>query len=540
MKTADGDRAEVPPANPRPASWSRPVALVDRGAGFLDACFDRLYTSAYNPLHQSGTIAIVAFLTLIVTGIYLFLFYSIDSPYASVARIENEVVAGRWTRAVHAYAADVAIVAALLHAVKMFLAGRAWGPRARAWVTGVLLVGLTLLCGWTGHIMAWDLQGQVVATQLTKLLDLLPVFSMPMSRAFTGLDPVPGSFFFMNLFLHVCLPLGGAVLLWIHVAHLARPQILPPRPLTWSFLAVLAVLAAVVPVPLGPEADLLAVPTGVPVDLVYNFWIPLAWNGGPVLHAAAWGATGLVFVSVPWWWRKRRGRPEPSSVDADLCTGCTTCYQDCPFDAITMIEREDRGRRSEFVALVNPDRCVACGICAGSCAPMGVGPPQFTGRAQLAREQEQSPARGYAPGTIVTFVCRQSGLSDASRLAELGPGPVRPIECAGNLHTSVIEYALRSGASGVMVLTCAARSAPCREGPKWLFERVYNDREAELPARVDKRRVALVGGSRGEWAAIQAAREALDRRIESMTPGVPEPDVEVGVECEPKRVVRRA
>lgn len=531
---------ETPAPSPRPASWSRPVAWLDRVVTTLDEWFDRLYSSKLNPLHQSGTLAILSFLVLIVTGLYLFLFYSVDEPYESVLRIENEVLGGSWVRTVHTHAADLAMISILVHAVKMFLAGRSWGPRVRAWITGVVLVGITLVCGWTGQVMAWDLQGQVVAVELTKLLDLLPVFSMPLGRAFSGLEPVPGSFYFMNLFLHVCLPLGLALVLWMHLAHLARPHLLPPRALSWSAVAMLGLVGATVSVPLAPRADPLAIPKNVPIDLVYNFWVPAAWYGGPVIHATLWATTALVFFSVPWWWRKRRTKLAPSWVDPDLCTGCTTCYKDCPFDAISMIERPDPGRKSELVALVNPDRCVACGICAGSCAPMGVGPPLHTGRRQLAREQQRIAAGEYGAGDIVVFTCRHGGMADDPRLAAL-PGITRhTIECAGNLHTSVIELVLKAGAAGAFVLTCPPRSAPCREGPKWLHERVYNDREAELPARVDKRRVALAGLSRGEWPAIATAIADFRKQLEALKPAVPAEDLTVGVECEPKKVVERA
>ena len=48
-----------------------------------------------------------------------------------------------------------------------------------------------------------------------------------------------------------------------------------------------------------------------------------------------------------------------------------------------MVPRED-GKKFAFQSYVNPDLCVSCGICAASCAPMGVGPPGRTGRDQLA------------------------------------------------------------------------------------------------------------------------------------------------------------
>lgn len=523
------------------------MAILDRVVAALDNAGDRLWSSRLNPMHQSGTIAIASFTVLVATGIYLFLFYSIDMPYQSVMRIDREIPGGSWVRTLHTYAGDLALVAIALHSLKMLLAGRSFGPRLRAWLTGLVLVGMVLMCGWTGQVMAWDLQAQVVAIELTRLLDLLPVFSMPMGSAFDGLRPLPGSFFFMNLFLHVCLPLALALVLWMHLSRVARPNLFPPKPLMWSLFGGLAVLSVAVPVELAGPADLLSIPRNVPIDLAYNFWLPAAWKLGPVWHATAWALAVATAMSVPWWWPRARPRFAPSWVDPDLCTGCNTCYMDCPFDAITMVARPDPGRRSEFYALVNPDRCVSCGICAGSCAPMGVGPPGRTGRDQLRREHGLIAKGKAASEGIVVFACSQCGAASDARLASLPGVTTRFVECVGNLHTSVIDLALRAGAEGVFVLACPPRSAPCREGGKWLHERVYNDREAELPPRVDKRRVAIAGLSQGEWPQIAAAIEQLRETVRGLPPqaaprsaslnaahaaALPEFDVEP--ECEPE------
>jgi quinol-cytochrome oxidoreductase complex cytochrome b subunit len=61
--------------------------VLDRVVAILDEGFDRLYSSRLNPLHQSGTLAILSFLVLIVTGLYLFLFYNVDQPYESALSI---------------------------------------------------------------------------------------------------------------------------------------------------------------------------------------------------------------------------------------------------------------------------------------------------------------------------------------------------------------------------------------------------------------------------------------------------------------------
>lgn len=149
--------------------------------------------------------------------------------------------------------------------------------------------------------------------------------------------------------------------------------------------------------------------------------------------------------------------------------------------------------RPTLVATVDPARCVSCGICAGSCAPMGVGPAGRTGRDQLADLVSALPRLAPTPADFPVAVlhCAQADPASLRRLAE---APVRfhAVPCVGALHSSVIEILLRQGAAGVVVAGCPPRDCASREGPKWLDARLFHDREAELQPRVDRRRVRVV------------------------------------------------
>jgi ferredoxin len=196
-------------------------------------------------------------------------------------------------------------------------------------------------------------------------------------------------------------------------------------------------------------------------------------------------------------------------VDEDLCTGCRQCALDCPYDAITMLPRTD-GRADE-VARVDPDRCVSCGICAGSCAPMGVGPPGRTGRDQLQRVRAFVADPANPPGSLVAVACEYGAGALAPVLRREG-ALVYPIDCAGNLHSSVVELLLRGGMGGVLVLPCPERDCRNREGPRWLDARLYAGREAELQDRVDRRRVAVAAaGAMDVGAAVTALRQSRDK-----------------------------
>ena len=360
-----------PPLPPGAHRFHEPRPLASRWLDDrlrpVDGLFNRIYGSRFNPLYKSGALAVTFLLLTLLTGIYLFILYKVADPYGSVARLDATWL-GSLMRSIHRYSADLAIVAVALHALKMLASGRTWGPRALAWITGILLLGVLLLCGWTGLVMAWDVQGQLVAIEGARLLDLLPVFSEPISRSFTHPGSVGRPFFFMNLFLHVALPLGLAALFWLHSSRVARPPVFPPRPVHYYAIGAVVALSLAVPVPLPPKADLLAVPIAVPLDVFYAFWLPLARSVPAAAHLLFWVALAAVSISLPWWWRPAERRYPRSTVDESHCAGCTQCYMDCPYEAINMVARSEPSELSVYVARVDPAMCVGCGICSGSCA----------------------------------------------------------------------------------------------------------------------------------------------------------------------------
>jgi coenzyme F420-reducing hydrogenase delta subunit/Pyruvate/2-oxoacid:ferredoxin oxidoreductase delta subunit len=514
------------------------MSFLQRGAWRLlrtaDAVMNRLYGWRFNPLYHSGVLVVALFAILLITGIYLLFVYRLGAPYPSVAALTAQPWLGRWMRGLHRYASDAAVVAVLVHALRMFAQGRSWGPRTLAWVTGLILVFVTMICGWTGLVMVWDVPAQVLAREGARLFDVLPIFSEPISRAFVGERPIPGAFFFLNLFAHIALPIGVGLLVWLHVSRVARPSLLPPRALLYVLTGALLVLSLVWPAPLGPPADLFRIPGPAPYDAFYTFWLPLS-------RALPAGVDWLLFIVcaallmlVPLWTRPTAAAEPPKSmVDEAICTGCEQCYLDCPYEAIAMIARPGgtSGDRSALVAHVTPERCVSCGICAGSCAPMGVGPPGRTGRDQLAAVRAWLAQEQPGPRDVVVIACDR-GAGAGAAAGSTGGARVWPITCAGNLHSSVVELLVRAGAGGVLVVACPPRDCWNREGPKWTEQRLFHDREAELQERVDRRRVRLVFAAAGDRAVVASALTEFQAEVTALAAAAAEADVDVKRECE--------
>jgi coenzyme F420-reducing hydrogenase delta subunit/NAD-dependent dihydropyrimidine dehydrogenase PreA subunit len=224
-------------------------------------------------------------------------------------------------------------------------------------------------------------------------------------------------------------------------------------------------------------------------------------------------------------------------VDQDICTGCLQCSLDCPYGAIQMIKRTDN--RPTLVASVDPSLCVSCGICAGSCAPMGVGPPGRTGRDQIAQVQAFLAAPERRHGEIVAICCEHGAAQYRSSLAAEGAATCA-VDCAGNLHTSVIEMLLRGGGGGVLVLPCPPRDCWNREGPKWLNERLYHEREAELQSRVDRARVRAVHVTAGDRGQAVAALRDFSADLSRLTSSGIDRSVEINAKCEPAEAGARS
>ncbi len=480
-----------------------PVNPVKRIYLALESWFNLSFGNDWNPLYHLGTLSFFLFWVILVSGIYLFIPFhgSLDGAYASVEYMTHEQwYAAGIMRSLHRYASDAVVVTILLHLFKEFASGRYRGFRWFSWVTGVPSLWMVVTLGITGYWLVWDELAQYVAVGSARLMDALPIFSGAMTRNFVS-GGMTDRFFILIEFLHLLgQPLLLLFMLWLHVKHLSNVNIHPPRGLAVGTLIALLVLALYKPALSHAPADLASVPRELHLDWYYLNVYPLLeyWPAGQVWILTL--SITLLLMLLPWLPPKREG--PKAVVDLDHCNGCGLCFDDCPFDAITLQPRTD-GARFEHEVAVNPSLCGACGICAGSCPASnpfrmareqlrtGIDMPQFSAD-EMRRRTREAIGEMHGEVRILVYGC-EHGL-DVTRLQRDDTRGIRLI-CSGMLPPTLVEYALKQGADGVMVVGCRQNDCYFRFGNRWLLARFAGTRKPALRGRAERNRIRVHGGA---------------------------------------------
>ena len=485
---------------------------VKRAYLALESWFNLSFGTDLNPLYHLGTLSFFLFWIILVSGIYLFIPFhgSLDGAWASVEYMTHEQWwAGGVMRSLHRYASDAVVVTVLLHLFKEFASGRYRGFRWFSWVTGMPNLWMIVTLGITGYWLVWDEMAQFVAIGSAKLMDALPIFSGAMTRNFVS-GGMTDRFFILIEFLHLLgQPIILVFMLWLHVKRLSGVNINPPRGLAAGTLLALLVLSLYKPALSHAPADLAAVPAEIRLDWFYLNVYPLVeiWPGGQVWILTL-GVTVLL-MAMPWLLPKKDG--PKAVVNLEHCNGCGLCFEDCPFDAISLVARSD-GAKFEHEVEVNPALCGACGICAGSCPASnpfrmareelktGIDMPQQP--VDELRTQVREKIAALQGETKILVIGCEHGL-DASRL-ERDDTRAMTLICSGMLPPTLVEYALKQGADGVFVVGCRHNDCYFRFGNRWLRARFEGSRKPILRARAERERIRVHGAAEPDKREIEA------------------------------------
>ena len=454
----------------------------------LDGITHRFIPEGYHPFIQAGAIANFMFAVAVLTGFTLLLWYSPSVHYAydSVASMADKPYTAELMRSLHRYSSDAFMLFVIFHAFKVFFGGRFTGSRWLAWITGIIGLIIIWFDGWLGYWLVWDERGAMIATATAKMVDVLPFFAEPLKASFLTDDSFNSVLFLIVFFLHMLIPIGFCIAAWLHVSRLNKPMFFTNFRFSMMLLASLIAVSLLFPADIEGRADLMSAPENVSGD--YFYLLPL------ILTERLQGGTlwllflgGFLFLSAMPWLMKRRKKEGKPVVNEIKCTGCLQCFYDCPYNAISMVPRQEGNpKKSEFVAEIDHSICVSCGICVGSCDPVAIDYPNLSPweiRRKLDRWLDEEN-RSFE-GQYVAFVCGNSAGSSLTIDPETGhcremPGYlVSTLPCAGWIHPVLIERALKKGAEGVLVMGCES-DPDFRLGADWLGDRMEGERHPEF------------------------------------------------------------
>jgi ferredoxin len=529
---ADEDPAVVPPPAHRVRGEGLLVA-AERWVARFDAWLGRWLPDVGNPFLQTGRAANFALLVAVASGILMLIWYSpsVHTAHASLASLSGRSLGG-WVRTLHRYSSDLVMLLMALHAARMVVARKFTGPRWLAWVTGVGLLALVWFIGWTGFWLVWDGPAREIAVASMGFLDTFPIFGEPLGRQFVADRLVPSLLFFVVFFLHMLLPLGIAVGLFLHLSRLKSTRLLPDRRLSLAMVAGLALAALAVPAPLDPPAAMAEKPEAFTVDAWYLAPLALTLR---MQSAGLWVGIGLtaLLAGVPWLLGRRLAkvpdqrdvvplRAWQSVVRESRCHACTQCVQDCPFEAITMVPRSD-GKRFATRARVDPDRCVGCGVCIGSCDSDAMSLVWFDVHREEAAIRERLK-QSESPSWLALVSMDLDGGARYIREQEWRrefPGyHVEFVPTSAWVRPKFVERVLRDGAAGVFMLRDVRSESTARLGNQWVKDRFTGERSpAFKPGRAGAGNWRIFDWPSPDSAALRTAATAFRENSPSAPAG---------------------
>jgi cytochrome b6 len=235
----------------------------------------------FSVFYYLGGMTLFFFLIQVCTGVLLMLYYrpSADEAFESIEFLVTTVPFGWLVRSIHAWSANLMVFFAFLHLISVYFLKAYRPPRELTWITGVLLLFLSLGFGFSGYLLPWN-QLSFFATRVgTDIPGVVPVVGRWLLRFMRGGDRVTGGTLSRFYGWHVAiLPAITVAMLAAHLVLVQVKGMSVPRaaeeeagrrqPMKffphfalrdlsgWIFaLGVLAALAAMLPWELGEKAD---------------------------------------------------------------------------------------------------------------------------------------------------------------------------------------------------------------------------------------------------------------------------------------------
>lgn len=267
--------------------------------------------------HAFGGITYLLFIVLVGTGVLLSFYYrpSAQEAYQSVQHVVSGIRLGWLMRDLHVWAANLVVVAALVHMARVFFSAAYKPPRETNWLVGLFLLFLILAFGATGYLLPWDQGAYWTVTEGLDVTERAPLVGGMLADILRGDRIVSGATLSRFFALHVIvLPWVALALLMLHFALVRRHGIAPPEGVPEDrmggvpffpnhvlrtlivavlVLAIAATAALVFPRAMADPAD-----PSRPPDVLLSTWIVADVSRALVYYTDPWGPTLFVLLGV--------------------------------------------------------------------------------------------------------------------------------------------------------------------------------------------------------------------------------------------------
>ena len=190
--------------------FKKTAAWINDRSGFsemLKPLLDHPVPQGSKWAYVFGSATLFCFILQVATGIGLALLYqpSSDKAFQSLQYITYKATMGKTLRGIHYFGASGMIIMVGLHMMRTYVTAAYKYPREMSWVSGVVLLLLTISMGFTGQLLRWDDNGVWSAVVAAEQLGRIPLVGKSIARLLLGGDTLGGQslsrFFSYHVFL---------------------------------------------------------------------------------------------------------------------------------------------------------------------------------------------------------------------------------------------------------------------------------------------------------------------------------------------------
>ena len=194
------------------------IEWVDSRTGISELLDDEVFSKQAPKLKKwyeffgcFGGMSLILFIIQVLSGTFLLMYYtpSTKEAFSSVVFIDNGVIFGWLFRRIHAIGANVMILLVMIHMLRVIVTGAYKAPREFHWITGFVLLMLTMMMGISGYLLPWTQLSFWAVTVLTSSFGAIPVIGPTLTSVVRGADnvgaPTLGRFFALHLFTPVIM-----------------------------------------------------------------------------------------------------------------------------------------------------------------------------------------------------------------------------------------------------------------------------------------------------------------------------------------------